>query len=93
MVIDSEFIQLDDLEAYLRLPGDWPVAKVKFEIKEEQNRDNSAVFPVGVQAKNIELVADLQAFQSLDEAEKPAKRGIRANRVKVEEAKHNKLKN
>lgn len=41
IVIDSQFIQLDDLEAYMRLPGDWPVVKVKFEVKERAILDNN----------------------------------------------------
>jgi type IV conjugative transfer system coupling protein TraD len=30
VVMDTEFLKLDNLEAYLKLPGNYPIAKVKF---------------------------------------------------------------
>lgn len=85
IVIDSEFIQLDDLEAYLRLSGDWPVAKVKFEVK-EQNDINSVVLPRELQATKRGPILDILPFQSLEEAENPIRNAIKAKRVNVEEA-------
>lgn len=34
VVNPSDFLVLKDLEAYLKLPGDWPVAKLKFDYKD-----------------------------------------------------------
>lgn len=34
VVNPSDFLVLKDLEAYLKLPGDWPVAKLKFNYKD-----------------------------------------------------------
>ncbi len=34
VVMDLEFLELDDLQAFLRLPGNWPVTKLQFELKE-----------------------------------------------------------
>jgi type IV conjugative transfer system coupling protein TraD len=33
VVMDLEFLELDDLQAFLRLPGNWPVTKLQFDIK------------------------------------------------------------
>ena len=82
IVMDSEFIQLDDLEAYLRLPGDWPVAKVKFEIK-ERGQENLVDLPVDVGLEKIEPISGSLPMQSLDEAEKPIKKGVKIKRFTI----------
>ena len=80
IVIDSQFIQLDDLEAYMRLPGDWPVAKVKFEIK-EQMFENSNIFPLNEGLEKINSASELLPMQSLDEAEELIKKRIKIKRA------------
>ena len=35
VIIGSEFMQLNDLQAYLKLPGNFPVTKVKFKYKDK----------------------------------------------------------
>jgi type IV conjugative transfer system coupling protein TraD len=37
VVKDSEFLELNDLQAFLRLPGNWPVTELKFEFKKREN--------------------------------------------------------
>ena len=44
VIMDTEFLELDDLNAYLRLPGELPVTKVTFEIKNRM-MDQPALIP------------------------------------------------
>jgi len=43
VVMDLEFLELDDLQAFLRLPGNWPVTKLQFELKTRQLSEPSLV--------------------------------------------------
>jgi len=43
VVMDLEFLELDDLQAFLRLPGNWPVTKLQFELKARQLSEPSLV--------------------------------------------------
>ena len=76
IVMDSEFIQLDDLEAYLRLPGDWPVTKVKFDIKERAIADENELIMPKI------LAQEILPIQSLDLAEKEGVVDIEAEKKK-----------
>ncbi len=80
IVIDSEFIQLDDLEAYMRLPGDWPVAKVKFKILEQKiNNDNIVPFDENIENNNI--LPELLHTELLDKEKKNLRIGIKIKRA------------
>lgn len=63
LVLDSEFLNLDDLYAFLKLSGDWPVTKLKFKIKQrsatqpaliEKNLENSYLNEISFLPKNNE---------------------------------------
>jgi type IV secretory pathway TraG/TraD family ATPase VirD4 len=43
VVMDTEFMNLYDLEAYLKLPGNFPVAKLKFTYKKREEIAESLV--------------------------------------------------
>lgn len=83
LVTESEFVQLGDLEAYLRLPGDWPVAKVKFQVKNYEPK-NILDFSLDESLKKVEPISDGFEFSSLKEAEKPVKMGYKIKLSNVE---------
>ena len=57
IVMGAEFLELDKLEAYLRLPGNFPVAKIKFAIKRRLETEVALIeremTDVSILAKNI----------------------------------------
>ena len=36
VIKDSQFLELEDLQAYLRLPGNWPITKLQFKVKDRK---------------------------------------------------------
>ncbi len=43
VVKDTEFLELDDLHAFLRLPGNWPVTQLKFDIKQRAEKEPALI--------------------------------------------------
>lgn len=61
VVMDAEFLELNDLNAFLRLPGDWPVTKLVFDVRNRKETQPSLI------PREIENVLLME--QSLSEAE------------------------
>jgi hypothetical protein len=42
--MDTEFMELENLEGYIRLPGKWPVSKLEFQYKKRMQQQPALVF-------------------------------------------------
>ena len=60
VVKESEFLELDDLSAFLRLPGTWPITQLAFEVK-ERGYFQKALVPRELELKNgVDEIAPLK---------------------------------
>lgn len=62
LILDTEFTTLPDMQAYLRLPGEWPRTKVKFKFRKDVKVADSLVARDDVDL--FELQANVAAHES-----------------------------
>ncbi len=67
VVMDAEFLELDDLNAFLRLPGDWPVTKLIFDVRNRKETQPSLI------SREIENVLLMEQSVSEPEVETETK--------------------
>ncbi len=58
IVMESEMMTLKDLEAFIKMPGEWPVAQLKFKLKERLTTEKAFI------AREIELGSSLPLIEA-----------------------------
>jgi len=87
VIISSEFSKLNNLEAYLKLPGNFPITKLKFNYKEQ------ADIAVPLVAREIQdmLIAEPNASDGVQDKSIPEPKNTKAKKVKKINSKLQKL--